>query len=474
MFLNIYTILISRAMQNLTVRQIQNKTSFSGNKKSVGGNLSIFTEPEVRTQEEKQRNSTIKKALGIAGGVALVGLLLSPKFIPQSAKKKIMQKVRNLENQKLKEVTTKGLDYTKNIGINFTGVKDNFMKKVTEMKFIGKPYEAFSDWTTKLFKKGGLKTAKRIGAKPVKSFEHLTKNIDKLKGKLDASKLGKEIEIDGVVKTIGDWLDDVTKLSTQNADDFAEKFNSDEIDKIVKSLDGIFEDISPKYRENVISRLKNGNWQDFYKVPIYDEMYNSKDHTEKITELVKKSVDNNSEIKNILGAIKDSGALSKRDSFFVNHVFKNAEKNTTKCKNFLSIDLFEKLRELAGGNAPTDLIFTAGVPLAGYLVAHNRAKTKEDKVSLACTAGIPLGLGISGMIYSTFNMVAGWKALLIGGAITMISSIAGKTADKIYRKNNNLGESTLPTLNLPESIENSGLAKTIESGVENYLDPEAK
>ena len=132
--------------------------------------------------------------------------------------------------------------------------------------------------------------------------------------------------------------------------------------------------------------------------------------------------------------------------------------------------MFEKLREIKGGNAATDVIFTGGVPLGAYLFANSKAKTKEDKTSLALTTGIPLGLGILGTIYSTCKVIAGWKALLVGGAITILSSIAGKTADRIYRKKHNLGESTLPTLNIPEQIENSGLAKTIETGVETVLD----
>ena len=91
-------------------------------------------------------------------------------------------------------------------------------------------------------------------------------------------------------------------------------------------------------------------------------------------------------------------------------------------------------------------------------------------MSIAMTTGIPVALGVGGVIYSTLKLVAGWKALILGGAITVLSSIAGKTADKIYRKNNNLEESTLPTFNIPNPIENSGLAKTIETGVETVLD----
>ena len=163
--------------------------------------------------------------------------------------------------------------------------------------------------------------------------------------------------------------------------------------------------------------------------------------------------------------------FGKKDVYFdLEHVFRGAEKNTRKCKEFFSADLFEKLREIKGGNAATDVIFTGGVPLGAYLFANSKAKTKEDKTSLALTTGIPLGLGILGTIYSTCKVIAGWKALIVGGAITILSSIAGKTADRIYRKKHNLGESTLPTLNIPEQIENSGLAKTIETGVETVLD----
>ncbi len=458
-------------MQNLTVRQIQNKTAFSGSNSADTRNLSIFTETGVKTNEEKKRNKTIKTAFGIAGGVVLLGLLLSPKFIPQSTKNKIMQRIKNLENERLKDGITKGLNYFKNIGINFTGIKDNCCAWLKERKIIGAPYRLLDKGASWLYTTTGIKTAKKIGGKPEKYFNLLTKNINNIKGKLDAEKLAKEIEVDGVKKTLGAWLDDVAKLSAENAGDFAKNFNAEEVDKITKGLNDTFEGISPKYRENLFSRLKQGQWKDLFKVSIYDEMYSNKEHVAKIESLVQGSTKNNSTIKSILEAIKDSGELGKKDIYFdLEHVFRGAEKNTRKCKEFFSADLFEKLREIKGGNAATDVIFTGGVPLGAYLFANSKAKTKEDKTSLALTTGIPLGLGILGTIYSTCKVIAGWKALLVGGAITILSSIAGKTADRIYRKKHNLGESTLPTLNIPEQIENSGLAKTIETGVETVLD----
>ena len=459
-------------MQNLTVNQIQKKPVFSGNNNADARNLSIFTETGVKTQEEKKRNSTIKKAFGIAGGVVLLGLLLSPKFIPQSTKSKIMKKIRGLENEKLKDGITKGLSYTKNVGINFTGVKDNFCAWLGERKIIGAPYRWLSNASSKLYSTTGIKTAKRIGAKPEKHFKLLTKNISKIKESLDVSKLTKEIEINGTKKTLGAWLDEVAKLSKQNADDFAKNFNPEKVDEIAKGLNESFEGISPKYRENVLSRLKKGNWKDLFKTSIYDEMYSNSEHFKKIENLTQSSLDNNTQIKTIIDAIKDSGELSKKNIYFdLEHAFRSADKNAKKCKDFFGTDLFEKLREIKGGNAATDVIFTGGVPLVAYLYANSKAKTKEDKTSLALTTGIPLGLGIAGTIYSTCKVIAGWKALLVGGIITVVSSIAGKTADRIYRKKNNLKESTLPTFNLPNQLENSGLAKSIEAGVETVLDP---
>ena len=297
-------------MQNLTVKQIQNKTRFSGNINADTRNLSIFTENGIKTQEEKKRNNTIKKAFGIAGGVVLIGLLLSPKFIPQSTKNKIMHKNKGMENGKPKEVLTKGLSYAKNVGINFTGIKDNFFAWLGEHKIIGAPYRWLNKVSSSLYTKTGIKTAKQVGAKPQKQFKHLADNISKLKGSLDASKLTNEITVNGVKKTLGAWLDDIAKLSTQNADDFAKNFNPEEVDKIAKSLNETFEGISPKYRKNVWSRIKQGNWKDLFKVSIYDEMYSSKDHIKNIEKLTQNSLENNTQIRKILDAIKNSDALS--------------------------------------------------------------------------------------------------------------------------------------------------------------------
>ncbi len=460
-------------MQNLIIKPTQNKVAFSGNSYGDTRNLSIFTNPEVKTQEEKKRNSSIKKSLGIAGGIALVALLLSPKFIPKSAKEKIMQKIKGMKNEERKEILTKGLEYAKNVGINFTGVKDNFCSWIKDRKIIGAPYRWLDKGASALYTKTGIKTAKKIGAKPQKAFKHLTQNIDDIKGKLDTEKLAKEIEINGTKKTLGSWLGEIKKLSTQNTEDFAKNFNADEIDKMASGLNKTFDDISPKYRENVISRIKQGNWKDLFKVSIYDDMYKKEyaEHAEKIASFVDNSTENNKQIKTIIEGLRDSGELSKKDIYYkMQYAAKNAEKSTKKCKDFFGADLFEKLREVKGGNAATDIIFSGGIPLGAYLFANSKAKTKEDKTSLALTTGIPLALGVGGMIYSTCKVIAGWKALLVGGAITVVSSIAGKTADKIYRKKHNLKESTLPTLNIPDQIENSGLAKTIETGVETVLD----
>jgi hypothetical protein len=65
-------------------------------------------------------------------------------------------------------------------------------------------------------------------------------------------------------------------------------------------------------------------------------------------------------------------------------------------------------------------------------------------------------------------MVSGIKSLLLGGAITLVSGIIGKSIDKIYRKNHSIEDEkpSIATLELPKEIQEGAIAKTVDRVIE--------
>lgn len=120
--------------------------------------------------------------------------------------------------------------------------------------------------------------------------------------------------------------------------------------------------------------------------------------------------------------------LEKEAQKALNHLDKSVDIETNK--------LFEKMRDLEIGSAPTDVVSILGaLGAVGYGVG--KADTKDEKISASLKYGIPAIGAVTVSIICATSLVAAGPSLAIG----MISGLAinkvGEFADKIRKSLNN-------------------------------------
>ena len=102
-----------------------------------------------------------------------------------------------------------------------------------------------------------------------------------------------------------------------------------------------------------------------------------------------------------------------------------------------SNDLFDKMRDIKIGSAPTDILGMAGTAgLMGIYLAQ--AEDKNQRVEVALTTGVPLGLGMIATTFATMKMYAGIKSLAFGAVTTFAANTIGKLINNQYQKRNNV------------------------------------
>lgn len=96
-------------------------------------------------------------------------------------------------------------------------------------------------------------------------------------------------------------------------------------------------------------------------------------------------------------------------------------------------DFMGKLRDLAMGSAPTDILTVLG-PLG--ILGYNLAKSKDNdqRTSIALKYGIPALAGIGGSLYFNAKLFAGSKALICASLLSLSVNRLGVWADNTLKK----------------------------------------
>jgi len=123
--------------------------------------------------------------------------------------------------------------------------------------------------------------------------------------------------------------------------------------------------------------------------------------------------------------------LSKSDSL---NSLQKAVASFDKSINLEIGELFDKLRDLEIGSAPTDIL-TLLISSAAIIHALNKVKNKEEKISVLLKSGIPIAGAIGVTLISATKLVSGSKSLLLGFISGLILNRIGKIVDN-YRKKN--------------------------------------
>ena len=109
----------------------------------------------------------------------------------------------------------------------------------------------------------------------------------------------------------------------------------------------------------------------------------------------------------------------------------NAVKSFDKSVNTEIVEFFDKVRDLAIGSAPTDIltvVLSTMMILRGLEYAHN----DDEKISVMLTSGIPVAGALATSIGSATKLVSGGKSLALGFISGIILNQIGKVSDK-YR-----------------------------------------
>lgn len=235
---------------------------------------------------------------------------------------------------------------------------------------------------------------------------------------------------------------------------YANKDKTKMISGYVKNLNNI---IAPNDKES-IQVIKKLNW--FLKNPkdfeankdiFLKELYKLK-HTASTTICTGEAAENfdkykQTYIKMITELLINDTTGELQDMLDIYHRLAPVELSKTKAENMLkkavksfdksvkleTEDMFDKVRDLELGSAPTDVLtILTSTGLLGYGLA--KAKNKEERKSIVLKAGIPILGAISVSLGSAARLVSGGKALALGLISGLVLNKIGTGVDNIYKK----------------------------------------
>ncbi len=462
-------------------------------------------------QKDEKKKKIAKWSIVGATGVTLVGVILGGKFIPKSFYKKIgdfvsekMQKGSDGVRKAAKKASElfKKTETVANVSLNVNGGKDAYFKILFGMdaskhpKFLNKhpkmlkvftavkkvvaaPFNAIDKWASNLYRAATKGTIKgkwaKIGKRVQKSNNLITETLKNIP---EADK-GKKIVIGGIEKTASQWADEVAELIGKQGGAIEDGFGKSARQGIFSQMDDSMKDLATEFRGEVARSVKEKGQRGNLKKFIVGDLVKGRKETlasvvdDNLSKLTNAgSTGYSDQIETIMAGLADAGVVdktthTKKIAPMLSKIKTSMQKGASSIKE----DAFDKFRDINMGCAPTDFLLTAGEIGALGLYA-SQAKTKEEKTSVMLTTAIPLGLGIAGTTAATLGMVSGLKALLMGGAISLGSSIIGKSIDKIYRKNHNTEgqKPSIVTFELPKEIQESALVKTVDKVVETVAD----
>lgn len=307
---------------------------------------------------------------------------------------------------------------------NVTNIRDSFTRKIL-IKIPG--YEKFDNACSDLYRKILTKTIsgshKRAGSAILNADKGILEAIKT--SKLEESKAQR-------LKTLLEKRANAVR-EFMNPDSISNRFS-----KVNGSLDRL--DLDAVKKVSGVANKENINAaREFTTTSVVQsrlqkakELQNSLLSKYKNTGLTQDELKEFNSLVESLGNKDIQNSVSKADKIF-NGAFKKESK-----------DMFNKLRDINCGSAPTDILgigLTAGA--LGVYVAQ--ADTKEEKVGVTLTTGIPLLTALGTLVFAATKMVSGGRAMGLATTTGFVSKLIGDNVNKIYQKKHN-------TENIPRTI----------------------
>ncbi len=446
----------SELLQNYINSNVQ---SPKAPEKSSGGEFLLqknITQPSAPTptkqdtfesENKKSKKGKIAKAAFLSAVIfsGIVGVLSAAKFkgklIPNAEKtfnniktfftttgKKTTEAVKKNGEEITKKTQTITNKYQKGLN-NITNAKDAIVKKVLS-KVPG--YKKFDEATSNLYRKFVSKTMIKSYGKAQNAYISADKAILGAAEEMKFEKLGRLKEL------LAKRESAITDFTS--AKSFTKRMN--EVDKSMTNIvdEGI----------ETIKSLKSGGKAKAKKLlttSIAEEGLTKSDklHSKLIGDFTKQGLttEEAKELDSLIGQIQNKAVSGK---------IKKANKALQKAYTKETNDMFGKLRDINFGCAPTDILSIAGtVGLMGIYTAQ--ADTKEERVKVSLTTGVPLIVTLATTLYSTTKMIEGFKGLAFGAVTGFAANLIGNKINKAYQKRHDIKETPNTIVTFDDYIE---------------------
>lgn len=431
-------------------------------------NDTIEITPKVQEQtpsqeQPQEKNKKSKKALiaslslGVAGAATLLGVLTNTRGWNKKVAKILKENFKDGDEifnlTKLKETIQASAKDKKVIKLsnfmnNMANFKDCYILPILE-KIPG--LKQFAKKTSDIYKQTGVKMTQGAYKHADNAYMAFDAKIKKVLDTLDDNEIREQIE-----KLIQKRNEIIKKRFTPDSvQKFVDGVESGRITDIEKIMDnvgdgkGICRTVRSRFNKLIKGAIKSkgkdvegfGDFiaEDLIKAQKEKFIFPLKDAKIKINELDKQILE-----------LLESGCGEEYLLKHSQNIAKSRSDAARALNNAIRTeanDLFDKMRDVKIGSAPTDILSMAGTAgLMGVYLAQ--AEDKDQRVEVALTTGVPLGLGMIATTFATMKMYAGIKSLAFGAITTFIANTIGKVINKQYQKTNNVEhkEPEIPTL----------------------------
>ena len=415
---------------------------------------------QILTPEEARKTNNAKLiGLSIAGAVVLTAagiffvLKGGPKGISKGFKKLQNHLEYKVQQSKLNNMSDTPLNrfYVYMIGKldkfqhrseainNYTSLKDSAFKKIM---YLSKPSRYLHQVTTRLFEKIGRQAVVNAYKESEKSFNLARDMAAGTSMKAFSRKAGEIVEINGVKKTRIQWLEHLLKMDDDLAKSYEKYFGAEprssrylRIKKSAKELEEHFKDLKTFWSADLVKSFMAEDAIGAEKTAIQklvrghrkDISYSLKDFhtdTDKMIIQMTHSISHNDIAKiNMLRNIRQS--IYKT----VEKFYREGVKNLDKSIKIETDDFISKVRDLALGSAPTDVLtILGGLGTLGYYLG--KSKDSDERVSISLKYGFPAIAGLGVSLYGNAKLYAGTKAMALGIGSSIIIGKIGNFLDK--------------------------------------------
>lgn len=435
--------------------------------------------PEVETKEVKKEKSKKAKIAGIAligaGLITLVGVFTNSRRWNKKLNdivKKALDKGEGLSDSldltKLKESLQAGAKderVMKTAGLmnNIANFKDCYVLPVMD-KIPGLRW--MSNKSSALYKTTGLTMTKNSYKHAGDAYKAFDSKVQTVLKKIQDASIADEVKqlLEKRNEVLSGTFD---PSNVSRIVDGKEHGRITKIEKIMDEFDdkGICTAVREKFNALIKRAAKTkGKDIDGFGTFISEDML--KNHKAAYIEPLKAARNSINDIdKQIMDLLEKGGG----ENFPIEHLQSltkartNAAKSLNNAIRIEANDLFDKMRDIKIGCAPTDIMgIASSTGLLGLYMAQ--AEDKDERVGIALTTGVPLALGMGATTFTTMKMYTGLKPLLVGAATTLVANTIGKILNNQYKKSHNVEDkqASIPTVESAVEELSDKVTKTVK------------